>query len=156
MRVTTLKHGRCKTLNLSASNCQSHSFAIQYASLMLLLVTFLVGNMVPIASKRAVDVSTKSSIGREELPLNLAAGEQIATEYLMGVVEALKNHDLRANFEIGCEFETFGGCFKAARVMSHFFYRNGLSNSDFSIIIMPDRNRATVNFEPLKRIEIGQ
>lgn len=133
----------------SALNCQSHSFAIQYASLMLLLVTFLVGNMVPMTSKKKVEMGTNARIGKEELPLNLAAGEQVSMEYLSGIVEALKNHDLRANFEIGCKFETFGSCFKASHVMSHFLYRNGLSESDFSIRIIPEREQATVHFESL-------
>ena len=139
----------CRKTLASALNCQSHSFAIQYASLMLLLVTFLVGNMVPMSSKRKVEISTNSRIGKEELDLNLAAGEQVSTEYLSGIVEALKNHDLRANFEIGCKFETFGSCFKASHVMSHYLYRNGLSERDFSIKIIPDREQATVHFESL-------
>lgn len=134
-------------------NSQSHSFAIQYASLMLLLVTFLVGNMSPLVSNNILEVNNEASIGKEELPLNLAAGEQIATEHLVGVVEALKNHDLRANFEIGCKFEIFGGCFKAARVITHFLYRSGLSEHDFSIIILPDRNQATVHFEAIHGAE---
>jgi len=133
----------------SALNCQSHSFAIQYASLMLLLVTFLVGNMVPTNAKRVVEVKTSANIGKEELPLNLTAGEQVSTDYLSGIVEALKNHDLRANFEIGCKFETFGNCFKASHVMSHFLYRHGLSDRDFSIRIIPDREQASVNFESI-------
>lgn len=137
----------------SALNCQSHSFAIQYASLMLLLVTFLVGNMVPTNAKRVVEVKASTNIGKEELPLNLTAGEQVSTEYLSGIVEALKNHDLRANFEIGCKFETFGNCFKASHVMSHFLYRNGLSDRDFSIRIIPDREQATVHFESLSAAE---